>query len=155
HRVAIGRLHPEAGGHRPPGINRRGREVAAFDGGPSAVRGASEVTSWLKGRLGRARVSTVVLAVLFLALFWVYYNVEPHREPEAPATAVGPPGFVPAPNYTWVPRTNVVRPTEVTTTTPTTTSPTDTTTTSPSDTTTSPGETTSATTTTGLVPSTT
>jgi hypothetical protein len=117
------------------------------------------VKSWLSGRLGRMRVSTVVLIVAFVALFWVYHNFEPRpAAPEAPPTAVVPPGFVPDPNYTWVPRTNVRRPKEdVTTTTPTTTSPTDTTTTSPGETTsptsptestpptTSPGETTSPT----------
>jgi cytoskeletal protein RodZ len=80
------------------------------------------------------RVSTVVLIVAFLALFWVYHNFEPR--PAAPPTAVVPPGFVPDPNYTWVPRTNVRRPKEPETTT-TTTSPTETTAT------TSPGETTS------------
>ena len=117
--------------------------------------------SWLSARLGRMRVSTVVLIVAFLALFWVYHNFEPRpAAPEAPPTAVVPPGFVPDPNYTWVPRTNVRRPNEpetTTTTTPTTTSPTDTTTTSPGETTsptsptestpttTSPGETTSPT----------
>jgi len=86
------------------------------------------VTSWLKAKLGRMRVSTVVLIVAFLALFWVYHNFEPRAAaPETPPTAVVPPGFVPDPNYTWVPRTNV-RPKEpettTTTTTPTTTSPT-------------------------------
>ena len=75
------------------------------------------------------RVSTVVLIVAFLTLFWVYHNFEPRpAAPEAPPTAVVPPGFVPDPNYTWVPRTNVRRPKEdvttTTTTTPTTTSPT-------------------------------
>ena len=79
------------------------------------------------------RVSTVVLIVAFLALFWVYHNFEPR--PAAPPTAVVPPGFVPDPNYTWVPRTNVRKPKEPVTTTPTTTSPQVTTTT------TSPGET--------------
>jgi hypothetical protein len=119
------------------------------------------VKSWLSARLGRMRVSTVVLIVAFVALFWVYHNFEPRpAAPEAPPTAVVPPGFVPDPNYTWVPRTNVRRPEEpvtTTTTTPTTTSPTDTTTTSPGETTsptsptestpttTSPGETTSPT----------
>ena len=92
--------------------------------------------SWFKARLGRMRVSTIVLIVAFLALFWVYHNVEP-RPTEAPTTAVVPPGFVPDPNYTWVPRTNVRRPKEPETTTPTTTSPT--------EATTSPGETTSPT----------
>ena len=117
------------------------------------------MTSWLKARLGRMRVSTVVLIVAFVALFWVYHNFEPRpAATETPPTAVVPPGFVPDPNYTWVPRTNVRRPKEdVTTTTTTTPTTTDTTTTSPGETTsptsptestpttTSPGETTSAT----------
>ena len=30
--------------------------------------------SWFKARLGRMRVSTIVLIVAFLALFWVYHN---------------------------------------------------------------------------------
>ena len=88
------------------------------------------MTSWLTARLGRMRVSTVVLIVAFIALFWVYHNFEPRpAAPEAPPTAVVPPGFVPDPNYTWVPRTNVRRPKEpvTTTTTTTTTSPTETT----------------------------
>src|SRR6476659_10806669 len=94
--------------------------------------------SWFKAKCGRARVSTIVLIVAFLALFWVYHNFEPRPAPaEAPPTAVVPPGFVPDPNYTWVPRTNVRRPPESETTTPTTTSPT--------EATTSPGETTSPT----------
>ena len=59
------------------------------------------------------RVSTIVLIVAFVALFWVYHNFEPRpAAPEAPPTAVVPPGFVPDPNYTWVPRTNVRRPKE-------------------------------------------
>jgi hypothetical protein len=111
------------------------------------------VKSWLKARLGRMRVSTVVLIVAFVALFWVYHNFEPRpAAPEAPPTAVVPPGFVPDPNYTWVPRTNVRRPKETLTTettTPTTTSPTETTTT------TSPGETTSPTSPTASTPTTT
>ena len=95
--------------------------------------------SWLSARLGRMRVSTIVLIVAFLALFWVYHNFEPRPAPtEAPPTAVIPPGFVPDPNYTWVPRTKVrlpKEPTRTTTTTTTTTSPTETTTTSPEQTT--------------------
>jgi hypothetical protein len=100
------------------------------------------------------RVSTIVLIVAFLALFWVYHTFEPRIAPtEAPPTAVVPPGFVPDPNYTWVPRTNVQRPTETaTTTTTTTTTPT---TTSPTETTTSPGETTSPTSPTQATPTTT
>ncbi len=100
------------------------------------------------------RVSTIVLIVAFLALFWVYHNFEPKPvSTEAPPTAVVPPGFVPDPNYTWVPRTNVRRPTEAdtTTTTTTTTSPTETTTTSPGETT-SPTSPTESTPTTTVVP---
>jgi hypothetical protein len=90
------------------------------------------VTSWFRARLGRMRVSTLVLIVAFIALFWVYHNIEPARtSTEAPPTAVVPPGFVPDPNYTWVPRTNVRRPREPATTTTTTTTTTETTTTSP------------------------
>ena len=109
--------------------------------------------SWFKARLGRMRVSTIVLIVAFLALFWVYHNFEPPPAPtEAPTTAVVPPGFVPDPNYTWVPRTNVRRPKEPeTTTTTTTTSPTETTTTSPGETT-SPTSPTESTPTTTVVP---
>jgi hypothetical protein len=119
------------------------------------------VTSWLKAKFGRARVSTVVLIVAFFALFWVYHNFEPRpAAPEAPPTAVVPPGFVPDPNYTWVPRTNVRRAKETPTTettTPTTTSPTETTTTSPGETTspTSPTDSTSTTTSPGETTSTT
>ena len=91
--------------------------------------------SWLSARLGRMRVSTIVLIVAFLGLFWVYHKFEPKpASSEAPTTAVVPPGFVPDPNYTWVPRTNVRRPPESETTTTTTTSPTETTT-SPEETT--------------------
>ena len=101
--------------------------------------------SWVTARLGRMRVSTIVLIVAFFALFWVYHNFEPRpASAEAPTTAVVPPGFVPDPNYTWVPRTNVRRPKESETTTPTTTSPT--------EATTSPGETTSPTSPTTVVP---
>jgi hypothetical protein len=97
------------------------------------------VTDWLKAKLGRMRMSTVVLIVAFVALFWVNQTFQPRpAEPPAPAPAVVPPGFVPDPNYTWVPRTNVRRTTEpqYTTTTTPTTSPTETTTTSPTLTTT-------------------
>jgi hypothetical protein len=101
------------------------------------------MTSWLKAKFGRMRISTLVLIVAFIALFWVHQTFQPAPPSEAPAPAVVPPGFVPDPNYTWVPRTNVRRPREPeTTTTTTTTSPTETTTTSP----TSPTETTPTTT---------
>ena len=76
------------------------------------------MTSWLKAKFGRIRVSTAVLIIAFLALFWVHENVKPEPAGNvAPAPAVVPPGFVPDPNYTWVPRTNVRRPKEPETTT--------------------------------------
>ena len=92
------------------------------------------MTSWFKARLGQFRVSTVVLIVVFIALFWVQQTFTPEPAPETSAPAVVPPGFVPDPNYTWVPRTNVRRSEESETTT-TPTSPTETTTPSPGDTT--------------------
>ncbi|MDN4518512.1 hypothetical protein JN086_09450 [Mycolicibacterium austroafricanum] len=101
--------------------------------------------AYLFGR--RMRLSTLGLIVAFIALYWVYENFEPpvHTAPD-PAQQVVPPGFVPDPNYTWVPRTNVApRQPEVTTTTPTTTT----------TTTTTPPETTTATTTAEPTPSTT
>lgn len=100
------------------------------------------VTSWLKAKLGRIRVSTVALIAVFSLLLWVHQTFPPEREAnDAPAPAVVPPGFVPDPEYTWVPRTNVRTAAPIyTTTTPT--SPTEPT--SPSATTTptdSPGPT--------------
>lgn len=89
---------------------------------------------------GRVRTSTLVLIVAFLAVWWTYDTYRPH-EPARPSTPpqVVPPGFVPDPNYTWVPRTRVDQPappvTRIPTTEPTTTvttpSPTTTTTTAP------------------------
>ena len=70
---------------------------------------------------GRMRTSTFVLIVAFLATWWLYETYSPPTEvPTEPATQVVPPGFVPDPDYTWVPRTKV-QPTTPTTTTPTTT----------------------------------
>ncbi len=84
---------------------------------------------------GRMRTSTLVLVIAFIAVWWVY---DDHREDtestptQVPATQVVPPGFVPDPNYTWVPRTRVQPPPTTTpkTSTPTPT-PTPTTTTAP------------------------
>jgi hypothetical protein len=100
------------------------------------------VTDWLKAKFGRMRVSTMALIVAFIVLFWVQQTFQPEpAATETPPTAVVPPGFVPDPDYTWVPRTNVREQPRMTTTT-TTPTPT-TTTTSPSETTspTSPTET--------------
>ena len=87
---------------------------------------------------GHVRTSTLALIVAFLAVWWVYDTYRPHEEPNGgpPATQVVPPGFVPDPNYTWVPRSQVQEPpfsyTVTPTTTPTTTTiPTTTTTTTP------------------------
>ncbi len=100
---------------------------------------------------GRLRTSTATLVVVFTALFWVYQTYEPPPGPPV-ETQVVPPGFVPDPAYTWVPRTDVQTQTTTTETT-TTTSPGETTTTSPGETTspeetTAPGETTTGETTT-------
>jgi cytoskeletal protein RodZ len=104
---------------------------------------------------GRIRTSTAGLIVAFFAIAWLHNAYQPPAPtPTAPETAqVVPPGFMPDPEYTWVPRTNVETPstTTTTTTTPTTT----TTTTEPSPTeTTSSTDTTSATTTTDAAPTT-
>ena len=80
---------------------------------------------------GRVRTSTVVLIVAFLAVWWVYDTYRPQPPPKPPAPQVVPPGFVPDPNYTWVPRTRVQEPLPSVTETPTTTPPPTTTTTAP------------------------
>lgn len=78
---------------------------------------------------GHVRTSTVVLVIAFLAVWWVYddhqQSTKSNKTTQVPATQVVPPGFVPDPNYTWVPRTRVQEPpTTVTVTqTPTTTPP--------------------------------
>ncbi|BBX99709.1 hypothetical protein [Mycobacterium seoulense] len=70
---------------------------------------------------GRARTSTIVLIIAFFAVWWVYdtYRPEPAKPP---AQQVVPPGFVPDPNYTWVPRSRVQQPPATPTYTPTPTS---------------------------------
>ncbi|HYQ35698.1 MAG TPA: hypothetical protein VER10_07495 [Mycobacterium sp.] len=79
---------------------------------------------------GRMRTSTLVLIVAFLAVWWVYDTYRPEPAPKPPPTQVVPPGFVPDPNYTWVPRSRLQQPpastaiTPTPTTTPTTTAPT-------------------------------
>ena len=96
--------------------------------------------SWFRAKLGgRFRVSTIALIVAFIALFWVQQTFQPElAAPEKPASAVVPPGFVPDPNYTWVPRTNVRRPKELTYSSTTTTPTTETTTPNTDATSTSP-----------------
>ncbi|HEY7054322.1 MAG TPA: hypothetical protein VH496_19625 [Mycobacterium sp.] len=110
---------------------------------------------WPRYLFRRVRTSTVVLIVVFLALFWLYQVYEPpKKQPEqVPASQVVPPGFVPDPDYTWVPRTNVQTPkttAPATTTTPTTTTTTETT--APTSPTTSGSPTTTPTSTTPAPP---
>ncbi|WP_046318238.1 hypothetical protein [Mycobacterium sp. UM_Kg1] len=58
---------------------------------------------------GRVRTSTLVLVVAFVAVWWLY---DSYREEPAPPPApqVVPPGFIPDPAYTWVPRTRLQQP---------------------------------------------
>ncbi len=84
---------------------------------------------------GRVRTSTVVLLVAFVAVWWLYdtYHPEP-PDHQVPASDVVPPGYVPDPDYTWVPRTQVRAPADTSTPpppTPTTTPTTPVTTTPP------------------------
>lgn len=58
--------------------------------------------------LKHVRTSTVVLMLAFVAVWWVYDTYQPAKPPAAPQ--VVPPGFVPDPNYTWVPRTRLEQP---------------------------------------------
>jgi hypothetical protein len=67
---------------------------------------------------GRIRTSTLVLIVAFLALWWTYDTYRPAPASKPPSQQVVPPGFVPDPNYTWVPRTRVDQPQQPTTTVP-------------------------------------
>jgi hypothetical protein len=88
---------------------------------------------------GHVRTSTVVLVIAFLAIWWVYDDHQQstkstNKTTQVPATQIVPPGFVPDPNYTWVPRTRVQGPSP-TETTPT---PTPTPTTTPTPATTTP-----------------
>ena len=78
---------------------------------------------------GHVRTSTLVLVIAFLAVWWVYDDHQQstkstNKTTQVPATQVVPPGFVPDPNYTWVPRSRVQQPPAVTSTpTPTPTTP--------------------------------
>ena len=79
---------------------------------------------------GRIRTSTVVMIVAFIVISWVHNSYQPPPPtPATPETAqVVPPGFMPDPDYTWVPRTKVQerpRSTTPTTTTTTESSPTE------------------------------
>jgi hypothetical protein len=105
---------------------------------------------------GRIRTSTAALVVAFFVVSWVHNTYQPPAPtPATPETAqVVPPGFMPDPEYTWVPRTNVeTRPRTTTSTTTTPTTTTSTTEPSPTDTI-SPTDTTGATTTSSGPPTT-
>lgn len=107
---------------------------------------------------GRIRTSTAVLILAFFAISWVHNTYQPAPQAAVtPETAqVVPPGFMPDPEYTWVPRTNVEQRPRTTSSTPTTTTTT-TTTTEPSSTettSTSPTSPTSSPETTGPAPTT-
>ncbi|WP_275988687.1 hypothetical protein [Mycolicibacterium sphagni] len=106
---------------------------------------------------GRVRTSTAALVAAFIAVWWLYATYQPVTPvPQEQGTQVVPPGFVPDPSYTWVPRTEVrdrTTTTRTTTTTPTTTETTETTeSTTPSTSETSPTSPTSPTTTTSAPP---
>ncbi len=104
-------------------------------------RGDEEERRWPNYMFGgRMRTSTLVLIVAFLAVWWLYDTYRPEAAPKPPAPQVVPPGFVPDPNYTWVPRSKVQQPppTVTVTPTPTTVPPTPTTTVPPVTTTTTP-----------------
>jgi hypothetical protein len=104
-------------------------------------RGDEEGRRWPNYMFGgRMRTSTLVLIVAFLAVWWLYDTYRPEAAPKPPAPQVVPPGFVPDPNYTWVPRSKVQQPppTVTVTPTPTTVPPTPTTTVPPVTTTTTP-----------------
>jgi hypothetical protein len=74
---------------------------------------------------GRMRTSTFALIIVFLLTWWVYDTYRPEPAPKPPPQQVVPPGFVPDPNYTWIPRSRVQPPppTVTYTPTPTTTTP--------------------------------
>jgi hypothetical protein len=85
---------------------------------------------------GRIRTTTFLLIVAFLLVWRVYDTYRPERSANPPAPQVVPPGFVPDPNYTWVPRSLVQHPpAPVTVTVTVTVTPTPTTTVPPSTTT--------------------
>jgi hypothetical protein len=74
---------------------------------------------------GRVRTSTLVLIVLFFATWWPYNTYKPQPPPPPAPAQVVPPGYLPDPNYTWVPRTRVQEPRyDTPSLTPTTTAPT-------------------------------
>jgi hypothetical protein len=102
---------------------------------------------------GRMRTSTFGLIVAFFLTAWLYDTYQPPPAPTVPEVSqVVPPGFVPDPEFTWVPRTSVREYPQTTTPRTRTTTPTPT----PSETETTDAETTGPTpTTTDTTPPTT
>jgi hypothetical protein len=93
---------------------------------------------------GRIRTSTAALLIAFIVIAWVQNTYQPAPQPaQVPASQVVPPGFVPDPDFTWVPRTQVE---QAPRTVYRTVTPTPTTTTETTTPTTSPGQTTTPTT---------
>ena len=101
-------------------------------------RGEDKQGRWSHLFGGRMRTSTLVLIVAFLAVWWLYDTYRPESAPKPPAPQVVPPGFVPDPNYTWVPRSRVQQPPATVTFTPTPTTTPSTTVPPPVTTTTTP-----------------
>jgi hypothetical protein len=83
------------------------------------VRGWPNYLFW-----GRVRTSTFCLIVAFLLTWWLYDTYQPPPPAHTDPAQVVPPGFVPDPEYTWVPRTNVRTAAPTPTTTTKTTTPT-------------------------------
>jgi hypothetical protein len=103
---------------------------------------------------GRIRTSTAALILAFFVISWVQNTYNPAPQPaQVPASQIVPPGFVPDPDYTWVPRTQVEQAPRTVYRTPTPT-PTRTTERRPTEST-SPTETTSPSETTSTTPTTT
>ncbi|WP_372515280.1 hypothetical protein [Mycolicibacterium hodleri] len=90
---------------------------------------------------GRVRTSTAALIVAFCFTWWLHATYAPPPPAASEPTQVVPPGYVPDPEYTWVPRTNVETRPKTTYSTPRTSRTTETSTTES----TTPTETTSGT----------
>lgn len=74
---------------------------------------------------GRLRTTTAALLIAFCAIWWLYETYEPTPSPQqVPAHEIVPPGFIPDPDYTWAPRSDVQRRPSTTTATTTPTTPT-------------------------------
>ncbi len=84
---------------------------------PGADEGRPRWPAYLFG--GRVRTSTVVLIVALLTVWWVYDTYRPAPTPKPSAPQMVPPGYMPDPDYTWVPRTRVEPPTTSRSPTPT------------------------------------